>query len=105
MGEQYDNTNRGALFKNSYKSEGDNKPDYKGKIEVSRELLKKMVEAAKGGNVVIFLSGWRKEIKSGDRAGQTMLSMSVDEPKDPTKAKKPAGPAAEAPIKEDDIPF
>ena len=26
----YDNNNKGAIFRNSYKEEGDNKPDYVG---------------------------------------------------------------------------
>jgi hypothetical protein len=107
VGEQFDNTNRGALFLNEYKEKGDNKPDYKGKVEVSRDRLKALIAASKDGNVVIYLSGWKKAIRSGQREGQTMLSMSVDEPKDPSKRKKADAPAEgeQQPFKEDDIPF
>jgi tryptophanase len=68
VGEQFDNTNRGAMFANDYKEKGDNKPDFKGKVEISRERLKKLIDAVgKDGNIVIYLSGWKKVIKQGDR--------------------------------------
>ena len=31
---EYDNTNRGAMFVNSYKEEGDNRPDFTGNVNV-----------------------------------------------------------------------
>ena len=30
----YDNTNKGAIFTNKYKEEGDNKPDHVGDINI-----------------------------------------------------------------------
>lgn len=47
---QYDDTNRGALFKNDRK-EADNHPDYKGKINID--------------GVDYWLSAWIKTDKSG----------------------------------------
>jgi len=33
----YDNTNKGVLFPNQYKEEGDSKPDYLGNVNVNGE--------------------------------------------------------------------
>lgn len=59
---EYDDTNRGALFKNS-KKESENHPDYTGTINVG------------GGE--FWLSAWIKESK----AGAKYMSLSV-KPKD-----------------------
>lgn len=56
---EYDNTNRGSLFKND-KKETDKHPDYKGKINV--------------GGTDYWLSAWIKEGKSGK-----FMSLSVSE--------------------------
>lgn len=58
MAKEYDNTNRGALFKNEDK-QADNHPDYEGKINV------------KGADY--YLSAWIKESK----AGKKYMSLSV----------------------------
>lgn len=55
---QYDDTNRGALFKNT-KKESDTHPDYTGTINVD--------------GTEYWLSSWIKKSK----AGQTFMSMSV----------------------------
>ena len=56
----------GSLFENSYKEEGSNQPDLKGKIMIDGKIIK--------------LSGWRKEYGS---EGKERISLSVDtfEPK------------------------
>jgi uncharacterized protein (DUF736 family) len=54
----YDNTNRGALFKNKDK-ESDNHPDYNGKVNV--------------GGKDYFLSAWIKTSKKGEK----FMSLSV----------------------------
>ena len=80
----YDNTDRGSLFKNDRK-ESDSHPDYKGSINV--------------GGVDHWLSAWIKTSKDGKK----YMSLSV-KPKDaPTATAKPA-PKRAAEI-DDDIPF
>lgn len=80
MTQDYDNTDRGALFKN-HKKEKDTHPDYTGNINV--------------GGTDFWLSGWIKEGKNGK-----FFSLSV-------KAKEDA-PKKEVKKQEelsDDIPF
>jgi|SRR5215831_9349660 len=55
----YDNTNRGALFKNKRK-QTDNHPDYKGTIDVDGQEY--------------WLSAWIKKSK----AGETYMSLAVN---------------------------
>ena len=47
----YDNTNRGVLFKNDRKEQGDKKPEYTGSLNVD--------------GVEFFLDAWLKDGKSG----------------------------------------
>lgn len=60
---EYDNTNKGVLFRNQEKGEGDKKPDYTGKINVNGKDYR--------------LAGWLRESKSGSK----FLSLSLSEPK------------------------
>ena len=84
---QYDNTNRGSLFKNDRK-EKETHPDLKGSINI--------------GGKEYWLSGWSKITSKGDK----MLSLFVS-PKEAQGASKPAAPqkAAQAPDFDDDMPF
>jgi uncharacterized protein (DUF736 family) len=84
---QYDNTNRGVLFKNDDK-QSDNHPDYKGQINVN--------------GVDLWLSAWIKTPKAG---GQKFMSLSV-KPKEQPRS-KPAPPAEqmEAAPFDDEIHF
>lgn len=63
----YDNTNRGALFKNDRKQQ-DNHPDYTGSLNVKGQEF--------------FLDAWLKKSKDG----KTFMSVSVK-----PKTGKPAG--------------
>jgi uncharacterized protein (DUF736 family) len=63
MAKEYDNTNRGALFRNQYKKDSKH-PDYKGKLNVEGKDFE--------------LSAWTKEAKDGSN----FLSISVQEPYD-----------------------
>jgi hypothetical protein len=79
MSEQkYDETNRGAIFKNDYKQK-DTQPDYKGKINVDG------VEKA--------ISLWVKE----DKSGKKFFSASISKP-----YQSNSGPSK---TDEDDTPF
>jgi single-stranded DNA-binding protein len=122
-GGTYDNTNRGALFKNDRKQR-DNQPDYTGKMELGADVI----AAAQNGDP-IFVSGWLKTINTGQRAGEKMLSLSIQPPREnqaprdnaPQQQQRPAqqararavqnGKNAANPIsndeqfKDDDIPF
>ena len=89
MSQQYDDTNRGALFKNTRK-ETDKHPDYKGSINVD--------------GTEYWVSSWLKVSGKGEK----YLSLSV-QPKDsapqqpqPKPANKPAPPADDY---DSDIPF
>lgn len=76
----YDNTNRGALFKNE-RRESDNHPQYTGSINVDGQDY--------------WLSAWLKDGKSGK-----FFSLSV-KPKDAPKKQAPKRPAEV----DDSIPF
>ena len=84
MAKEFDNTNRGALFKNNEKAQP-NHADYQGNINV--------------GGQEFWLNAWLKESKAGDK----YMSLSV-KPKEPIKtpaADKKAGAAQ----MDSDIPF
>lgn len=98
MAQQYDNTNRGVLFKNDRK-ERDNQPDYTGSLNVD--------------GVDHFLDAWIKEGRNGK-----FMSVSVkrkDRQSAPSAPPAPQRQAAPAPAPrqassgfddmDDDIPF
>ena len=88
MTQQYDNTNRGALFRNNRK-ERDSQPDHTGSINVDGKEY--------------YLNAWIKTSQSGNK----FFSLSV-KPKDENQAGK-SNPSQSAGIKNnaepDDIPF
>lgn len=86
MSTQYDNTNRGVLFKNDRK-ETDKHPDYKGRIDV--------------GGTEYWLDA---RIKTSSKDGKKFMSLSV-KPKEQKQAEA-APPAQQArPDFNDEIPF
>jgi len=81
----YDNTNRGALFKND-KKETEKQPDYRGKLNVNGKDF--------------YLSAWIKSAKDGGK----FMSLSVSEPMQGHQATK-AKPKADLMNMKDDIPW
>lgn len=83
---EYDNTNRGALFKNEKKTQ-ETHPEYTGAINVN--------------GTDYWLSGWIKEGKSGK-----FFSLSVRPKQDaPRQSSEPTRKAKPADDFKDDIPF
>jgi hypothetical protein len=78
MSKAYDNTNRGALFRND-KKESDNHPDLSGKIDVN--------------GVEYWLSGWTKKTEDGKFK---VLSLSVKSKEGKPDGGRKAPPAEEA---------
>jgi uncharacterized protein (DUF736 family) len=65
MKTEYDNTNKGVLFRDANKEEGSKKPDYTGKIDVNGKEYR--------------LAGWLREAKTGGK----FLSLAISEPRAP----------------------
>jgi len=91
MSEEYDNTNRGVLFKND-KKESDRHPDYTGTLNVN--------------GVEHWFSAWIKTSKKGNK----FMSLSLGAAKEAREAKPVQSPAqANNPGGyddfDDDIPF
>jgi uncharacterized protein (DUF736 family) len=72
---QYDNANRGAIFKNEDKQQ-DNHPDYKGSLNVN--------------GVDLWVSGW---LKTSEKTGKKFMSLSV-KPKEAAPVKKSSKPSS-----------
>lgn len=85
MPEQYDNKNRGALFKNDKKTE-EKHPDYRGEVNMS--------------GTDCWLSAWIRKSKSG----QTYMSLAVT-PKDRQFNNGGTTTSPADPKLEKDIPF
>jgi len=83
----FDNTNRGALFKNNDKTE-ETHPDYRGRLNVD--------------GVDLWLSAWLKTSKNGMK----YMSLSVKpQNADTAQSKKPAGGGARPHDFDDSVPF
>ena len=86
----YDNSNRGVLFKNDRKVEGDKKPEYTGSLNVD--------------GVEFFLDAWLKVGKSGAK----FMSVSVkrkDKQTSSAPAAKPAPVSSGFDDIDQDVPF
>ena len=86
----FDNTNRGVLFKNDRKTEGDKKPEYTGSLNVD--------------GVEFFLDAWLKVGKSGAK----FMSVSVkrkDKQTSAAPAVKPAPVSSGFDDIDQDVPF
>ena len=83
---QYDNTNKGAIFKNEDKKI-DNHPDYKGSLDVN--------------GVELWVSGW---IKTSEKTGKKFMSLSV-KPKGAAPVQKASTPSSGFDDMDSDVPF
>ena len=85
--QQYDNTNRGSLFKNDKKTE-EKHPDLNGSINID--------------GVDYWISGWSKVSKGG----QKFISLSVRQKQEQTRqSSKPTTKAKAEDFGNDDIPW
>ena len=82
---EYDNTNRGSLFKNGKKEE-DRHPDYNGSINVE--------------GTEYWLNAWIKESK---KDGTKFFSLSVKEKKD--SPRQSSAPTRKSKNDDSDLPF
>lgn len=78
-------------------SKGAGMPDYWGEIAIDPKDLTAI--KSENGLLIYRLSGWKKQYKTGDKAGQTYLSIAVNRwvPKD--EVKRPAD------TNDEDLPF
>ena len=83
---EYDDTNRGVLFKNDRK-ETERQPDYTGKLDVD--------------GVEKRLAGWIRQSKTG----MTFLSISVSDPMPPQEQNDAPVPVKADALNNDAIPF
>jgi uncharacterized protein (DUF736 family) len=66
----------GVLFTNNRKTK-DTQPDFRGNLEISKDLLKVLVEQAKAGEKInMDVAGWKKTSKTGT----DFISMKADKP-------------------------
>jgi uncharacterized protein (DUF736 family) len=92
---QYDNTNRGRLFKNDRK-EKETHPDFRGDCEYSIKELKELIAKAEEEgetNIPFYIKGWKKVSKSD----VAYLSLAFD-----AKAKASAQPKKPSPVEVND---
>ncbi|WP_348701011.1 hypothetical protein [uncultured Limnobacter sp.] len=98
---EYDNTNKGALFINSYKEEGTNQPDMSGPVNIA--------------GVEFKLAGWLREQEDGTKYFSLVATrkegaaVSSHNPIGDVMGESPKAPAVELPPSsdagKDDIPF
>ena len=77
---EYDNSNRGVLFKNDRKTDGDKKPEYTGSLNVD--------------GVEFFLDAWLKVGKSGAKFMSVSVKRKDKQPDSRTQQKAPAAASA-----------
>ena len=102
----YDNKNQsdGAIYTNNYK-QNDKQPDWTGKVEISRDMLKELVSIVKeGGTGELRVALWNRTSKNGNEYKYARLDIpqNKEEPK-----KEPVEDKADdvETFTDDDIPF
>lgn len=84
---QYDNTNRGSLFRNKHKKTAKH-PDYSGYLDVD--------------GVEHFIDGW---LKQSSKDGSTFMSLSIKPKAGKGPPRQREQPAETSTMDDDDIPF
>jgi len=84
---EYDDTNRGAMFKND-KGDNPKRPDYRGFLNVN--------------GTEFWLSGWVREAQQGKHAGEKFLSVAIEAKEDRPKQDNPLPPLDSD---DDNLPF
>lgn len=87
---EYDNTNRGAIWKNKDKVE-DKHPDFKGSLNVN--------------GAEFWVSGWKRQEGASEKAPALSFRIQPKEGARPGSDKPPARPAGRNDDMNDDIPF
>lgn len=104
----YDNKNQsdGAIYTNDYKN-SEKQPDWTGKVSVSRDMLKELVEKLRGGDtnenggVDLRVALWNRTSKNGKEYKYARLDIpqKKEEP-------KPVENVNDSPVfDDDDLPF
>jgi hypothetical protein len=90
---EFDNTNRGAMFKNKRKEVGDKKPEYTGSLNV--------------GGVDYFLDAWLKTAASGEKFMSVSIKQKDKQAAQPEPVRQAASrqPFGGFEDMDDDIPF
>jgi hypothetical protein len=88
MSKEYDNTNRGSIWKND-KKETETQPDFTGSLDVN--------------GVQYWVSAWKRKEGAGPKA--PALSFSVKPKDEQQAARHRAAPQSAGDFPDDDIPF
>lgn len=103
MGKYDDNL---GLFPNEYKEKGDNKPSFKGRVTISHETLRALVQMSKSGaEPTLDCAAWVHDWNGGKRISVKMQPLE-EKPKEekPRRRAKPQ-PEPEPDFLDDDIGF
>ena len=94
----------GAIYINNFKDK-DTKPDWTGKVEFNRDLLKQLVNVVKeGGDLEVRIALWDRTSKNGN--DYKYLCMDLQESKDRPQATETVKPQeAKSDGFEEDLPF
>jgi hypothetical protein len=99
--------NRGNLFKNKNKQEGDNRPDWDGRITLSVDLLKELVTDHKSGKEpVIKIAQWDNVSRTnGMPLRGTIIDRPMSQEQSQPKPEIVPDPPKASDDFDDDIPF
>ena len=91
----------GAIYINNFKDK-DTKPDWTGKVELSKDLLKELVtKVQEGGDAELRVALWDRTSKNGNDYKYARLDVPMEKKEEPKKEE----PKEESNFSEEDIPF